>query len=144
MSQLEYIRAKVHIPLEDTSIGANWWRQVTLPAEQIPECSLCLADTQKVRTWSGVGGKGNTCKVEPDCSKRCIWFDWFDARRRLILGCRCNEDCNCLQYVRKTERERAEKEREERERKEREAEAERIKLHRRKGRTSREGMVFGH
>jgi hypothetical protein len=59
--------------------GTCFWNDITLPPEQVPECSKCVEDTNKVKELL----KDNKDKIECEynCCKSCLWFDYFDYKR---------------------------------------------------------------
>jgi hypothetical protein len=113
MSRIDYIRKKTEIPVCEIEhshgqfCGVCWWGDITLPPEQIPECSWCKEDSIMIKSIAKMN-PGSKIEFEPKCFKRCIWWDWFDRERRNKIGCSCDTSiCSCgkLKYVKREHKE---------------------------------------
>jgi hypothetical protein len=85
----------------DCYCGKCWWAGISIAPECIPECTMCRNDTQKVSIKVNAGIK--KVEIEPDCCKACIWWDWFHTIRKNMVGCKCDDICDCgkLSYRKK-------------------------------------------
>ena len=64
--------------------GICFWNDVTLPLENIPECSRCKNDNIKIKEMMKDNNE-NTIKCEISCTPLCLWYDWFDNKRKHII-----------------------------------------------------------
>lgn len=61
--------------------GECFWQGVTIKPECILECSKCKIDTDAIKRQP---------EIEAKCCKNCLWWDFFDLKRRVITGCKCD------------------------------------------------------
>jgi hypothetical protein len=61
--------------------GKCFWRNVTLPYDMIPECSICKKDMENFKNKFNEGISSINMQLE--CSIHCLWYDWFDSKRQL-------------------------------------------------------------
>jgi hypothetical protein len=54
----------------------DWWYSITRSLDQIPECSNCKKDTDKLMN------NVNQSKISLLCTINCLWFEWFDIIRK--------------------------------------------------------------
>lgn len=96
-SDVEYIRNK----LKSDEICSNkekahvcgvcFWQNVTmLPKHAVKyKCNRCLTDTKNIKKEL-LQMKNESLKYNPDCSKYCVWWDWFDViRQNIAKGNNC-------------------------------------------------------
>lgn len=102
----EYLREKLGYCCEPITCvhprgqfcGTCFWQGVSIPVEYIPPCSKCTIDTDEVKKQSKVSKQ---VEVEPKCCLSCVWWDWFDKRRRDMCGCKCDsEDFYAISFTR--------------------------------------------
>ena len=54
------------------------------PPEKVPECVLCVEDTQNARAEIIANKKHKTViELKCNCCNSCIWWDWFHQKREL-------------------------------------------------------------
>ena len=88
-SKYDYIKQKIAIDGQCNCIppemcGICWWKAVTLPPEKVPECVLCVEDTQNARAEIIANKKHKTViELKCNCCNSCIWWDWFHQKREL-------------------------------------------------------------
>ena len=93
----EYSDVYRYLYSKQKKYGQEW----DIKPESIPECKMCRNDTLKVSVKANAGVK--KVEIEPDCCKACIWWDWFHGLRRDMVGCKCEDICDCgkLRYKKK-------------------------------------------
>jgi hypothetical protein len=53
-----------------------FWNHIVIkPLDKIPECRNCIFDTDTFK---------KNYKMKPTCSKYCIWFEWFEHKRKML------------------------------------------------------------
>jgi hypothetical protein len=93
----EYSDVYSYLHSKQKKYGQEW----DISPDRIPECKMCRNDTTKVSVKVNAGVK--KVEIEPDCCKACIWWDWFHNARRDMVGCKCDDGCDCgkLRYKKK-------------------------------------------
>jgi hypothetical protein len=93
----EYLTCKLEIKeTGNISPGEQWYKNVTLDPKNIPRCKRCIEDTIKFEqlatddkfklknmseTEKYMARRNKKLRWEPNCSKHCLWFDWYDYKR---------------------------------------------------------------
>lgn len=98
----QYLNSKRIKPLHTNCwCGTCFWSGISIPPDYIPECTMCKNDTLKVSVKVNTGVKKTD--IEPDCCKSCIWWEWFHNIRKNMVGCKCDDICDCgkLSYHKK-------------------------------------------
>ncbi len=68
--------------------GNNWWDNISLLPDQVPECKKCVSDTNKFRKnlidlnkyEYGKDEKSNSNSYI-ECCQYCLWWDYFHQKR---------------------------------------------------------------
>jgi hypothetical protein len=98
-----YIKGKTHIEIpprmegesdvdySERTCGERFWKGITLAPKKIPECSLCREDYAAVKAVVKEHAKDKDedaeyQKYEIKCTKFCIWFDYFEEKRRSLIS----------------------------------------------------------
>jgi hypothetical protein len=78
---------------ENECCGPCWYRNVSINPNFIPECALCLEDmeTFKIKVKDR---KNKNIELKCKCCIYCIWFDYFDMKRKQL----CKETGYTLKY----------------------------------------------
>ena len=80
---------------KEITCGICFWRNVTLRYEMIPECSRCLRDIENCK--NKLKSNESIIYLQEECSNNCLWYDWFDNRRKTLVS----ESNKKLEYVKK-------------------------------------------
>ena len=59
--------------------GVCFWKNIIIPYENIPECLRCCNDMEKFK--NKLKSSENIISLKLECSKHCLWFDWFNSKR---------------------------------------------------------------
>ena len=62
--------------------GVCFWKDVILPHNMIPECSRCKRDMINFREQLKL--PETKIKLQNECFSDCLWWDWFDNRRKIL------------------------------------------------------------
>jgi hypothetical protein len=89
MNKIDYL--KTHLPIcvsicdhdKKSLCGTCFTNNIILPYNNIPVCSICKEDTAKFRREIDKlkGRIVDSIEFKVDCTKFCLWFNWFHARR---------------------------------------------------------------
>ena len=71
--------------------GECFWKGITIPADRIPECSVCKRDMDQFKKQLREKER-EFIEIKPECFEPCIWWDWFDRERRDKIGCKCDPE----------------------------------------------------
>ena len=74
-----------------------FYKNVILPYDRIPECSTCLRDMENFKNKLNTDHDQQIIKLQSECCIHCLWWDWFDKKRRDTLS-NLNKK---LEYVKK-------------------------------------------
>jgi hypothetical protein len=83
--------------------GICFWKGITIPFENIPDCRTCKEDTEIFGKLVKENPKAKSYEFEPECFKACLWWEWFHGVRKMKCGCNCPDVCVCgkIKYMEK-------------------------------------------